>query len=186
MAFWRRDVRRDPDAGDEVVRDDASTLEERRSPTAVTTWSPAQVIGMIVGIGFTVLGIAAVADLGFDTSDLYQPQREVWQLPHSPLLGLGEIGFGVLMIVASVVPGAVRSLMALLGAGALVFGIAILVEAGIDDLRRWFGVEDSNGWLYAITGAAVLLAAMLSPVFVGGGRRTRRRYVRSRPMRSPA
>src|SRR5205085_576705 len=82
------------DAVDPVVTDDA--VEERRV-TDPTPWSPAQIIGLIVGIGFTVLGIAAVATTGFHTDHIYTPHDTVWRLSHSPLLAVCEIGFGVLM-----------------------------------------------------------------------------------------
>ena len=88
-------------------------------PTTTVTmpaWSPVQILGLIVGIGFAVLGLAAIVRTGFDTSHIYRPHEVVWQLPHSPLLALIEIAFGALLIVASVLPGGIRSLIGLLGA----------------------------------------------------------------------
>src|SRR5262245_175524 len=119
---FRRTYRDDDYRADVDVVDD-DEVEERRSVAAAPIFSLAQIIGLIVGIGFAVLGIAAVAQLGFDTEDMYQPQELVWRLPHSPLLGMCEIAFGVLMIIASVVPGGLRTLMALLGAISLAFGL---------------------------------------------------------------
>ncbi len=162
------------DVADPVVRDEE--YDERPVATAAApTFSPAQIIGLIVGIGFTVLGIAAVAKTGFTTDHIYRPHDVVWHLPHSPLLGLCEIGFGVLMIIASVVPGGLRGLMALLGAISLAFGIVILTDAATSNLNRHFAVTHRNGWLFTIVGAVVLLAALLSPDFVVG---TRRHYER--------
>jgi hypothetical protein len=163
----------------EVARDryeayDAVDEVEDRPVTAYTMpFSPAQVIGLIVGLFFAILGIAALAQTGLETSNIYQPHERVWSFVHSPLLALITIGFGLLMIVASVVPGALRELMALLGAIALGFGLVIVLDAADGDLNRWLGVTDRNGWLYLITGAVVLLAALLSPVFVGRTRRHR-------------
>ena len=162
------------DAVDPVVTDD--TVDER--PMAEPTpWSPAQIIGLIVGIGFTVLGIAVVATTGFHTSHIYTPHDMVWHLWHSPLLGLCEIGFGVLMIVASVIPGGSRALMAFLGAVSLAFGIVILTNAAQSNITHWFGVTHANGWLFTIVGGVVLLTAMMSPTFVTGGRTRHRRQV---------
>jgi hypothetical protein len=130
----------------------------------------------------TVLGIAAIAQVGFDTADIYQPQDLVWGLPHSPLLAVCEIGFGALMIVASVVPGGLRVLMALLGVIALGFGLVIFVDSARDDLTRWFGVsEDRSAWFFVIVGGVTLLAAMLSPVFYP---RSHRRMVDVRDTRA--
>ena len=130
-----------------------------------STWSPAQVIGLIAGIVITVLGLVALARTGFDTDHLYSPHAQAWHLPHSPLMAIIEVGFGVLVLIASVVPGGARSLLALLGAIALAFGVVVLVEAPPNRLNHWLGVEDKNGWFYVIVGGVLLLAALISPVF---------------------
>jgi hypothetical protein len=142
-------------------------------------WSPAQIIGLIVGIGFAVLGIAAIVRTGFDTSHVYTPHTVVWKLPHSPLLALCEIVFGALMIIASVVPGGLRTLMGLLGAIALVFGVVILAGSTPTRLVHWFAVSDRNGWLFTIVGAVVVLASIVSPVFFSGTQHRRVRHVRT-------
>ncbi len=166
-------------AADVRERDEAydDRYEEvtREPRVEATPWSPAQIVGLIVGIGFTVLGVVALVRTGFHTDHIYTPKAVVWHLSHSPLLALCEIGFGVLMILASVVPGGSRTLMGVLGAIALVFGILILVNASQSDFQNWFGVTHRNGWLYTITGAVVLLSALLSPVFLAGGTASRRR-----------
>ena len=113
---------------------------------------------------------------GFDTSHIYTPHTDVWTLPHSPLLGVIEIGYGVLLVLASVVPGGVRWLMGLLGAAALAFGLVIVIGDTPTRLNNWLAVTHRSGWLYVIVGGVVLLAAIVAPVFVTG---TRRRHVRS-------
>src|SRR5262249_13156319 len=111
----------------DVVTDDDATDAEvvRRSHTP--TWSPAQIIGLIVGIGFIVLGVAALAKTGFDPSHVDQPHDVVWHFAHSPLLGAIEVAYGALLVIASVVPGASRTLMALLGAIGVAFGLVVLI-----------------------------------------------------------
>jgi hypothetical protein len=141
-------------------------------------WSPVQFIGMIVGIGITVLGIAAVARTGFDTAHIYTPLTTVWHLPHTPLLAVIEIGYGVLMILASVVPGGLRTLMGLLGAAALVLGIVVLA-APSHRLTHWLAVDHNSGVLFTIIGAVVVLAAIISPVFLSGAPRRPIRRVRT-------
>jgi hypothetical protein len=186
MAFRRSHARQDAvEPADPAVRNVAyDEIDERPAVAAVPTpWSPAQILGLLIGIGFTVLGIAAVARTGFDTNHIYRPHYVVWHLPHSPVLAVSEIGFGVLMILASVVPGGLRELMALLGAISLAFGIVILVDAAPDNLNKWFAVTHRSGWLFTIVGAVTLLAALVSPVFLTGTRRTR---VQSRTMRTTA
>lgn len=186
MAFRRTYARQDAvEPADPAVRNVAyDEIDERPAVAAVPTpWSPARILGLLIGIGFTVLGIAAVARTGFDTNHIYRPHYVVWHLPHSPLLAVSEIGFGVLMILASVVPGGLRELMALLGAISLAFGIVILVDAAPDNLNKWFAVTHRSGWFFTIVGAVTLLAALVSPVFLTGTRRTR---VQSRTMRTTA
>jgi hypothetical protein len=41
-------------------------------------------------------------------------------------------------------------------------------------LNHWLAVTHRNGWLFVITGAVVLLAAIVSPVFVPASRRRHR------------
>jgi hypothetical protein len=157
----------------DVVTDDDATDAEvvRRSHTP--TWSPAQIIGLIVGIGFIVLGVASLAKTGFDTSHLDQPHDVVWHFAHSPLLGAIETAYGVLLVLASVVPGASRTLMALLGAIGVAFGLVVLIVTEPNKLNDWLAVTNRNGWLYLIAGGVVLLAAIFSPVFGGGYHRER-------------
>ncbi len=186
MAFRRSYAREDViEPGDPLVRGDTyDAIDERPAVAAAPTpWSPAQIFGLVVGIGFTVLGIAAVARTGFDTDHIYRPHAVVWHLPHSPLLAVIEIGFGALMILASVVPGGGRALMVFLGAIALAFGIVVLVDAASDNLGNWLAVTHRSGWLYTIVGAATILVAMLSPLFFAGTRRT---HVRARTVRTTA
>lgn len=139
-----------------------------------TPWSPVQFIGLIVGIGFTVLGIVAVARTGFNTAHIYAPHVRVWHLPQNPLLAVIEIGYGVVVILASVVPGGLRGLMGLLGAAALVLGIVVLTGPP-HRLAHWLAVAHSNGVLYTVVGAVVIVAAIVSPVFSTGSRRDVRR-----------
>jgi hypothetical protein len=140
-----------------------------------SSWSPAQFVGLVAGIAITVMGFVALARTGFDTDHIYSPHAQAWHLPHSPLMALIEVGFGVLVMVASVVPGGARSFLALLGAIALSFGIVVLVETPPNRLNHWLGVDDKNGWFYVVVGGVLLLAALISPVFTT---RTRKRVVR--------
>jgi hypothetical protein len=153
--------------------DDGYVAEGRTVRATMPRWSPLQIVGLIVGIGAAVLGIAGIASTGFDTAHIYTPQHVVGSFPHSPLLGVIEIGFGLLMVIGSVVPGGVRTLLGLLGAAALAFGLVVLIEAEPNRLNDWLAVTHRNGWLYVIAGAVVLLAAIFAPVFAGTARQRR-------------
>ena len=144
-------------------------------PSSMPMWSFAQLVGLIGGIGFAVLGIAAVAKTGFDTDHIYTPHVVVWHLPASPLFAVIEIAFGVLLILASIVPGGARPILAFLGAAALVFGIVVLTTSDTSHLNRWLASTRRTGWLYTIYGAVLLLTALIAPTF--GRSRTRARRV---------
>jgi hypothetical protein len=161
---------------------DAETVEARepvvreRESYRATPWSPAQIIGLIVGIGFVVFGIAAVNNTG--APHLYTPQATVWHLGYSPLLGWSTIAFGGLLVLASILPGMARAVMTLFGAIALALGIVIVVDAAPTRLHHWLGVTHTNGWVYIVVGAVLLLAAFASPVFYGTHRRERMEPIR--------
>jgi len=145
----------------------ADVVERRRVERRAAAWSPAQIIGLVFGIGVAVLGIFAIVRTGFDTAHVYRPQLLVWHLPHSPLLAAIEIGWGILMVLASIVPGGVRPLIALLSAAALAFGIVVLAESLPNRLNHWLAVTHRSGGLFTVVGAIGLLAAIFSPTFVG-------------------
>jgi hypothetical protein len=147
----------------------------QRNRSMLAQWSPAQLVGLIVGIGITVVGCVALARTGFNTSNIYSPHALAWRLPHSPLMALIEVGFGMLLIVGAVVPGGMRSLIALSGAVALSFGIVVVSMTPPNRLNHWLGVEDKNGWFFIVVGGVLLLAGLVSPVFTT---RTRKHVVR--------
>jgi len=167
----RNDVLDDRRGPDDVVDDrrarDVEVDDDRGRYARMPLWSPAQIIGLIAGIGFIVLGVVSVIRTGFDTGDIYRPHEVVWNFPHSPLLGVIEIGFGALLVIASVVPGGARGLLAFLGAVSLAFGIVVLVEQTPNRLNDWLAVTHRSGLLYAVVGAVVLISALLAPVFGG-------------------
>jgi hypothetical protein len=83
------------------------------------------------------------------------------------------------MVVGSVVPGGARTLLGLLGGIALVFGIVVLATSMPNRLNDWLAVSHRSGWLYVISGAVVLAAAIFSPVVFTV--RRERQVVRSTP-----
>jgi hypothetical protein len=134
-----------------------------------------------IGLFFALLGGIALARTGLDLNDVHDPHRVVgwgdWH--HTPLLALTELGFGVLMLVAAVVPGGWRTLLGLLSAMAIGFGIFVVADAMPGRLHTWLGAHHANGWLYVTTGAIGLVATMFSPVL------WRRRRVEARSAHRP-
>jgi hypothetical protein len=139
-------------------------------------WSPAQVVAVVIGIAYVILGIAALAKTGFPVDHVMSPQHDVLGFRHTPLLGAIEIAFGALLIVSGVVAGGARTLMAFLGVVATLFGILLLVNVAPNRLHHWLGVGDPYGWLSLVAGVILVLAAFFSPEFsrAGSSREARR------------
>jgi hypothetical protein len=151
---------------DEIVVD----APARRAP------STAQLVAVVLGAAFVVLGIAAVAKTGFSTEELARPRRMVWGLPHTPLLGAGEIAFGSLLLVAGVIPAAARTVLAVLGVAAIGFGLLVFAGVASARLDYWLAASDRGGALFLAVGIVTLVAASLSPHLLG----SRRRRIRQR------
>ena len=139
-------------------------------------FSTAQLVALLIGAGFIVLGAVALNRTGFSTSHLYEPVESVWTLGHTPLLAIVELGFGIAMVVAALRPLAGRALMMLLSIGAIAAGVVILIDVWPGRVHHWFGVSHRNGWLYVIAGGIGVLAALFAPTIT----RSRRRIVRHR------
>ena len=128
-------------------------------------WSPAQIVALVIGLVFVIFGAIALGRGTFDTREAFLHQEfAVANFHHTTLLGAIELFFGLLMLLAAAVPGAARGLMTALGVLALAFGLVVLIEPP-DELHQYLGVHDRNAWLYVLTGAVSMIAAMASPVF---------------------
>jgi hypothetical protein len=127
-------------------------------------WSPAQLVAIVIGAFFVIVGAVTLARTGIGGSML-APHVSTMGLHHTPLLGAFELGFGLLMVMAGAIPGAGRGTMTLLGGIALGAGIVILIQPA--SFHRALGVHAANGWLYVFTGIAAMVAAMAAPVIFG-------------------
>ncbi|HLZ73069.1 MAG TPA: DUF4383 domain-containing protein [Dehalococcoidia bacterium] len=149
-------------------RDENVAVTERRVIWA--PWSPAQLVALAFGVFFVVIGAVAMARGGLDANTFDSKIVNVLGFDHTALLGVIELVFGLLLLLAGALPGAGRGTMAFLGVAALGFGIVVLATA--DQLRSTLGVTTANGWLYVITGIVNLVVAMVAPVIF-----TRQRHV---------
>jgi len=130
-------------------------------------WSPAQLIALLIGIGYIVLGAVALARTGIDLNRI-GPHVEVAGLHHTQVVGGIEVLFGLLMLAAAAVPAGSRGTMSFLGIVALGFGLVVVIQP--TSFHRVLGVHEANGWLFVITGAVAMLFAVASPVFFGRSR----------------
>jgi hypothetical protein len=187
MSLLHRTHDRDHDDDTQVVdrSDDHETVIEpkHRDPVVVTdrddvvvrerSWAfaPGQLISLIVGIGFVVLGLVAMVRAGIDGS-FSTPTVEVLGFSHTAWLGLAEVGAGVLLILAGTGPWG-RPLSVLVGAAMMIAGVLIGLET--EAMPEELGVEQDYGWMLVLFGALVSLAAMILPVW--RSRRVRRNGV---------
>jgi hypothetical protein len=158
----------------EVVEPRRQTTTEVVEKRARVPWGLWQLLALPVGIGLLMLGSMALARSGFDVNHVYSPHVGVGGLHHTPLLGMIEVVFGIVTIIAASIPGTLRSLLGLLGLIALGAGIVVLIWSGSAALHNRFGVHDYNGWVYVAAGALLLLASLLPATRERRVRRSRR------------
>jgi hypothetical protein len=163
-----------------VIADDAVAEGEvvhHRADVERPPWSPAQLIAVLLGIVFLVVGGISLARTGVHTNNMnaHFANTPLWD--HTAWLALGELFFGLLLLGAGVVPGGARGLMTFLGMIALAFGIAVLVAP--TSLGTYTAADSGTGWAYIVVGAILLVAASVSPIFFTGDRRAygRRREI---------
>jgi hypothetical protein len=135
----------------------APTVVERR-----VVWhrrfDPAAALRVVVGIALTVIGAVAAARAGFD-GPLDEPVVQVAGISHTALLGVIEVGVGLLTVLA----GLSRDRGTMLFA-AIAFGVAALVVAIEPSIGGGaLGIE--RGWavVLVVTYAVLALAAALAP-----------------------
>lgn len=139
--------------------DDQETAEQRVVHRA--TWSPAQIVAMVIGLAYVVFGGVALARTGFHVAPY--TYHDVAGFTHTTVLAIIEIVFGVIVLGAGAVPGADRGGMIFGGVIAIAGGLIVAIQPS--SFHRVLGVNAENGWLYVITGAVLVIAAMLAPSF---------------------
>jgi hypothetical protein len=121
-----------------------------------------QIIGLLVGVAITVLGIAALARTGIDVDHIYEPRLLVWHLPHNQLFGMIETAFGLLVILSSIEVGGTRPALAFFGVVAFAFSLVVLFDVAPNHLYEWLGVTRRNGWMYLAVGLLLAIPALLT------------------------
>jgi len=119
----------------------------------------------VIGILAIALGVWALIETGFNTDHIFTPSKEVLGLPHTPPLALGEIAFGMLLLIAAVLGRFGAFLVALLGVVAVACGVVVVSDYRSARVDRWTAASHDNGWLAILIGVALVLSAVL-PMFV--------------------
>jgi hypothetical protein len=158
------------------IRDDGTLAFEQETeppppPAAVPAYEPetarpvktrrrftwGQVLILLAGVTSLVFGIGAIALAGLAGS-ITEPVVDVFGFSHTPLLGVIEVGAGVVLILAALIPGG-RWVAALVGGGAIAGGALILAE--YDWTQTELAAEQRFGWVAIGIGAAAYIGAMV-------------------------
>jgi len=173
--FTRHDTRRgDLGYGDQptrVVSDAEYDARERdRSMTIERRpWSPAQLVAIIGGVIFLVLGGIALARSGVGGSSITSTHVHVAGSVQTQLMAYLELVFGALLLAAGSIPGAGRGGMTFLGLVSLVFGIIVVAQPSSFEPR--LGIGSGYGVFLIVVGVVLVVAAIVSPVYWGMDRR---------------
>ena len=116
-----------------------------------------QVLILLAGVASLVFGVGAVM-LGGLAGSVTEPVVQVLSYDHTPLLGLIEVGAGVVLVICAFVPGG-RWIAGPVGVAAIVGGALIVVE--LDWIQRNLAAEKRFGWVAIGIGAVAYLGAMV-------------------------
>jgi hypothetical protein len=139
---------------------EADTADSRYDRQVERRWAldASDVISLLAGLLFGVIGLLALVDLGF--SDFpSEATTEVLGLTQTQLWGIASIVLGLLLIAGCGSIG--RS--ATIFAGALTLVVGIVVVAAWDRLDAVIATDQAYGWLAIVVGAVVLIAAIAVP-----------------------
>jgi len=138
---------------------DPTTTDEPVAVAATTSrWalSWGQVLIVLAGLVSLVFGIGAVALAGLAGS-VTAPVVDVFTYAHTPLLGLIEIGVGVVLVLAGFIPGG-RWVAGPVAVGTIVGGA--LVVAQLDWIQTHLAAEQRFGWVVIAVGSVGYFGAM--------------------------
>jgi hypothetical protein len=139
------------------------------------------VVAAIIGILAIALGTWALIKTGLNTDHIFTPSKEVLGLPHTPPLALGEIAFGLLLLIASVLGRFGAFLVALLGVLAVTCGVVVVSDYRSARVARWTAASHDSGWLAILIGVVLVLSAVL-PMFISArAKRTRQTVPAAEP-----
>ncbi|MEO7428631.1 MAG: hypothetical protein ABIY48_04525 [Acidimicrobiales bacterium] len=143
------------ESGD-VVRNDVV----RRDRATERRWAldASDVISLLGGLVFVVMGLLALVDLGFKEFPS-EVTSDVFGLAQTQIVGIVSIVLGLLMIAGSGAIGRSTTIFA----GALTLVAGIVVVAAHDQLDATMATDKSYGWFALLIGAVVLIAAIAIP-----------------------
>ncbi len=137
---------------DDGVHTQAAEVDTHRMEISPGRW----ILGL-VGLLLGIVGVVVVVRAGID-SNLDTPVVDVLGMGHSAIVGLIELGAGVLLVL-SAASESTRPLGSFIGALLLIAGVVGVAMSA--DARADFGLTTEAGWFIAICGLVALLAGLL-------------------------
>lgn len=120
--------------------------------------SGAAIVAGIVGVALLIMGLIACLRGGF-SSPLNDPVVSVLGFTHTAVLGIVEVGAGLLLLLAAV--SGSRGYQIFSGTMLGVFGVVAAAEPA--KLQEQLAIEKSFAVILAVAGLVVVLAAALLP-----------------------
>ncbi len=151
MATMRRRVVSEP--GDPVSGAQYDRSTERR-----WAFDASDIVALLVGLFYLVIGLIALIDLRFDDFPS-EATAEVAGLVHTQIWGIVSIVLGVLLLAGAGGHGRSTTTFAV----ALLLVVGIVVVAALDDLDETMATNSAYGWTAIVLGVIVLLAAIAVP-----------------------
>jgi hypothetical protein len=112
---------------------------------------------------FIVIGGVALARSGVNFHDIPLTRVEVAGLWFTNLSALITLIAGVIMLVGGIDPDAAKATTWFFGIVLIAFGLIVAITP--QSFTNMWGYTTANGVFYVVTGAILVLAGALSPVF---------------------
>jgi hypothetical protein len=132
-----------------------------RSVERTSAWPSvrlAPLLAIAAGAALAVVGAVALVRTGIDGT-WFRPQTEVLDADHTALLGVLEIGAGLLLLLAGLT--GYRVPVAILGLAMALGTTALAIEP--EELQRELAIERWWAWTLAAAGVVLTLAALQTP-----------------------
>ena len=142
------------------------------------SWSPAQVLALVVGLIFVVLGGVALLRVGIGIENIFEPTTNVAGLAYTPLLAIIELVFGLILLALGAFPGASDGIV-FLGLLALAFGLLLVIEPAA--FQESIAAGRAHGWFYVVTGGLTALTGLAAPAVMRRSSATRVEERRAEP-----
>jgi hypothetical protein len=125
----------------------------------VRSWNPPQILALVLGVTFVVLGGVALLRTGLDMN-LFEPTVTVGGLAYTPLLGLIELVLGLVLLAVGAFPVEADSFV-FLGVLLIAFGLLLVIEP--EAFRTSLAAGRAHGWFYVAVGAVSVGVGLGTP-----------------------